>query len=1403
MSMVLGAIFCPIQAQTYKVGSGAAAQPPAQTGQKQSAAPALGWGSNIQNARLARSAQMALQRGDHAVAVAYAQRAAQAAPNDPQLWYLLGYAARLDGKYQLSADAYNRGIHLKSTPEGLSGLAQTYSMMGRTDEAKSLLKQVIAADPKMRDADLLLGDLNMRSGDYAEALKWLARAERLQPDARSELLLALSYQHLNQLDRASHYLDLAKRRAPDNPDVQRSLASYYREIGDYPQAIAALKSIRHPRPDVMAELGYTYQLDGKAADSARIYTQAANALPKDRGLQLSAAQAEVNVNAIKSANFFLQRAAAIDPNYYRLHAIRGEIAQLEERDEEAVREYTAALANLPATPVEGPLYGIQLHMDVQELARSLDEPELAQQQLQIAQTEINALHEHGPDRPTFLRLRALIKMNAGQVDSALSDMKQALAISPHDPNNLQLDGDLLMKLGRTSEAIAVYKQVLAIDPRSRFALTSMGYALRAAGNDRDAEKYFNLLAQYHPRLYVPYLALGDLYTARREFKKAQSSYSKGYAVAPKNALIVAGGMNAAMEAHRLPLAAVWLHRLSGKMENVPQVMREKERYFSFKGDYEQSAAIGEQAIKVLPRDREVVVYLGYDLLNLGRYDELRELTSKYSSTFPKDADLPLLSGYVDRHDGQLESALKDFSEALNRDPNVVTAYVNRGYVLNDLRRPREAVADFEAAIKREPKNGVAHLGLAYADLSLNRSHAAVQQSFLVEKEMGDSKLVHMIRATAYGREGLLTKAEEEYRSALKFTPNDGSLYFGLGRTLYAQRHYHEAIAELDKAQKLIPNDPSIYATLAHAYAHLHDREQTLKYVQLAEKTAQQNPAPVAKDIPGAAEAAQAAASAIYVETGEALSELGDQKEAMVRFRKALTTPNSNRVGVRLAIAQLMVQQGQTSSAERQIALAQMEAEAGDTPAVTGEQYIAAADLLQQMHEYRLSQTYLERARAAGAPDLSVRVAAANGYLALGDTTRAAAELAAVSQLDDSRSDYQFLLAQANVYQQEHQSTLALSSFAEAASAAGEDQSAQQSLLQAGANEGYRINQRLSLLSNLIIQPIFEDNTIYVLDSKLLGPTPVPPTDLALLPPRRSSLDTEWTDAYHLHFGKFPTVGGYFQLRNVRGVISVPAAKAIENRNTTDYSLNVAINPTIHFGRNVLQFDSGVQGTIRRDSLSPQALNQNLFRVFTYVTTSSFFNVLSVSGYGIWEGGPFTEINVHSKAYTGAVDFRIGQPWAKTALITGWGLNDQKFSVIGVEDYFTSSYIGLSRRFSDKFSAEAIVEDLRAFRVMAPNSGISQELRPAATVDFTPTPRWGVEAFSSYSDVRGFHVYDSTQNGISVSYATPFHRKFSGETGEVPLKYPIRFAAGFQQQTFFNFNLGKNQTFVPYVNITLF
>jgi tetratricopeptide (TPR) repeat protein len=1378
------------QTQTYKVSPDS---PPAATEKKsttdkgQAPAPqkSLGWGSNIQNARLARAAEMALKDGKYEAALDFAQRAAQGAPNDPQLWFLLGYAARLAGKTQLSIDSYNQGLRLNpNSLDGLSGLAQVYGRAGRVDEAQHILTQILASDPKRSGDLVILGELLIQSGQYPEALSTLRRAEEIKPAARQELLIALCYRHLNQPSEAGHYLDLARQRAPNDPEVQRSLAGYYRETGNYEAAIAALKPIAGRSPALKAELAYTYQLSGRREEAAKLYAQAADSAPKDLALQLSASQAQLGGGSLDAAEKYLKRAATIEPENYRVHAIRGEMARLQEDLPGAIREYNAALDRMPPAPVEGPRYGIQLHMNLVDLYKSVHDETAAHRHLETAQSQIGAMDERGPSRPDFLRLRALIKMNAGDLDGAGQDVHEALTLDAKDPNTLQLDGDVLAKLGRPDEAIAAYRKILAIDPDNRFALTSLGYASREAGHDQDAEKYFQKLAEAYPRLYVPHLALGDMYTSRRNFSKAETNYRKAYELAPGNALIVAGGMNAAIEARQYPVAAQWLHRASPEMQQDAQVMREKERYLRSTGDFQQSAEVGREAIKKLPADRDVVVYLGYDLLHLELYDELGELTSRYQDSFPKDPDIQLLAGYFHKHANQLDKAQDDFTRALERDPSVVTAYVNRGYVLKDIHNPKAAAADFETAIRLEPKNGEAHLGLAYSSLDLHRPQAALRQAQLAEGNVGDSMPLHLIRATAYGELGLLTHAVAEYRAALKTAPNQIGLHLALADNLYGLHHYQEAISELQTAEKIAPGDIATYSLLARSYAHMGDRDSTLKYIGLAEQSGDSN---------------------VFISTADALTTLGDHDAAMQRYERALTAPESDRLSVRLAIGKLMVAGGEWDDARRQIALGLMEVRGGQAPPPSGKQFLQAADIFLAMHDFELAQTFFQRALAAGAPESTVRIGLANSYLARGDTPRAAAQLTLVrrssDQTDDSEESYDYLLAKANVYRQQHHDTQALTAFAQAANAAGEDDAAQREMLEVGGTEGLRINPKVSFQSNFSIAPIFEDTTIYALDSKLDVTNPT--GNAAVLPLPRSSLETQWTGAYRLHLNNLPDATGFFQVRNSRGEISLPSVNEIVNRNTTDYSFNFGLNPTFHLGNNVFTFNTGIQETVRRDSLDPRDMNQNLFRQFVYMSTSSFFNIISVNGYAIREAGPFTNSNLSSRDLGTQLNFRIGRPWGRTALLTGYGARDLQFKPTIREFFFTSSYVGIERKVSENLTFKVVAEHLRAWRVEGTQYAIAQALRPAGSVQYSPTRNWSLEGTVAYSRNMGFHVYDAVQSSFAVSYGMPVGRAFKDGGSELLLRYPVRFSFGLQQESFFNFTGGKNQQFRPFIQISLF
>jgi tetratricopeptide (TPR) repeat protein len=1340
----------------------------------------LGWGSSIETARNSRAAQQALEKGNYREAAGYASRAAHGAPQNTSLWFLWGYSARLASLYQDSELAYKKGLQQQpSSISGLSGLAQTYARMGRGNEAQAILKKVLAANPKSVNDLELAGELALGS-DPKTALDLLKRADSQQASARSELLIARAYQRLNQPDASKEYLNRAENRSPNDPNVLRAVAAFQRDAGQYEPAIATLQRVIPHAPDALPELAYTYQLAGKRKEAAEAYTRAADKSTRDAGLQLSAAQAVVNIGQFDHATTFLKRADAVEPGNYRLHAIRGQIASLEDRNDDAIREYRFAVDHLPAGVQEGPLYPVSLHLSLYEMYQRTNRAGLGETELTSARTALTGITGQETS-PEFLRLRALIEAESNDPVSAEKDLKAALAIDPNNVNIILNYGNLLWRTDRKQDAFKTYTIALNLDATSHSALTALGYLSREISDAATAEKYFLKLAEVYPNDYVPYLALGDLYTSAGEFPKSQENYENSNALAPNNALVVVGGTNSALEAQDLPLAKKWLDRAdsSAGMNQVPQMMRERERYLTRTGKYEESAQLGFQVLEKLPRDPEAPVYLAYDLLYLNRYDEAYNMAVKYEQTLPKDKDLKLIKGYVHAHQGHPREAEADFTRALELAPNVATTYMNRGYVRNDLREAEGAIKDFEAAIRLRPDYGEAHLGLAYSYLQLRRGKMAIKEADVAAKALGESSSTHLARAEGYRQQMMLRPAVGEYRAALQFAPKDVTIHLEVADALYHLHLYGDAIEALKGTLGIGGDESLVYAEMARNYAQLRERDNALKAIAQAEQRSND--------------------SKVLMENGEALLALGEHKSAMLRYSRALDAPHSDRVEVRLALARLFALSGRHDDAQQQVSFALAEARIGEANAVTPENLIEAADVLMAINQFDLARKYFERAQALGADDESVSLGLANAYLAEGRTQSAAQVLKTLANTSDNNGNYEYLIAMGNVYRQQQDTTRALSMFARANQVSQGNEYSQQTEIELAGDAGRQLTPSVGWQPDFSVGPIFEDINIYQLDAKLLG---VP--NASLLPPPRSSTETIAAAHYRVHLNGWPVISGMVAERNARGTFAFPSELFVLNENTYDTIFNGGVSPVVHFGNNTITFNPGLQFTIRRDSKSPTDLDQNLFRQYLYVNTSSFGNWVSFSGSMIREAGPFTQQNLHSRDAAGTIEFAVGRPWAKTALITGYQGRDVLFRPLIREYYTTSTYIGIQRKFGQNWRAGVFAEYLRAWRVQDSLFAISQAMRPSFRLDYVPlTSHWAVHANGEWSRGEGFHAYDNVSNQVTVSYMRTVQRRINDGSGEVPVNYPMRFSFGLAQQTFYDFQ-GKNRnSFVPIIRINLF
>ncbi len=1385
-SFFLVALFNCALAQTFNVNGQSAAPSPGNQSQNSSATGAseensnFGWGSSIEVAREGRAAQDALKRSDYAAAVSFAERAANSAPQNAELWFLLGYCQRLADHYQDSVIAYDRGLKVQpDSVRGMAGLAQTYARMGRVNDAEKLLKKVTDANPKDATSFQLAGEL-LISSDSKQALDFLQHADALAPTAHTDLLIAHTYERLGQPDEAAKYLDRAKARAPNDPEVLRAVAAEYRDNGQYDQAIGALRAIPNKSIDVQADLAYTYQLAGRPQDAADLYSQLAKTAKGNLGLNLSAAQVLVGMGQNDAAEAFLDEARRINPDDYRLHAILGSIADNENRFADASKEYDLALNHLPPNVPEGPLYPIELHLNLYQAELQQGDEDSAKKQLEVAQTEIGEVNVQPAERPETLRLRAAIEAGSGNTDAANKDLQEALSLTPNNVNSLLNYASLQWKLGEKDAAESTFQKVLRLDPQNRSALSSLGYLARDAGDAKKAEEYFASAINAHPRDFVPYLALGDLYTAEKKYPDAENNYERAYQRMPGNALIVAGGANSALEAHNDALAKQWLDRAKGTMNNNPQVMRERERYLTLKGDYADAAAIGYKVIEKLPKDREGAVYLAYDLYFLGKYSDALALIDKYGAILPDDKDLPLVAGNIHAHDGQAREALNDYTRALQLDPQMSTGYVDRGFVLNDLKEPGKAVKDFQTAVKLQPDYGQAHLGMAYADLQLHRPRSALIQLSATQKLLGKSHVWRLARAEAFRQEQDYAHAEAEYRIALQEDPNDLPTQLAYADTLYRLRRYQQSLAALAVAQKLSPTDAAVYALKAQVHATEKQREEALRDIQLAEQYGGDQ-------------------VDILMDTGEAFLTLGDRASAMQRFARALDVPNGDRIGVRLAIAQVFMRKGHYDDARRQIALGFAEARA-DASSVRPDDIQEAAAIFLAMHDFDLAETYFDKARLSGANPRNVDIGLANTYLAEGETHKASDALASLGPESDYRDDYDYMMTYANIQRQRQNTVQTLSGFAQANSVASEqeEQVAETAENEAALEEGRQITPNVSFLPDAYGAPALEDINVYTLDAKILHVT-----NPLLLPPPRHSYQTLAESHYRIHLGKLPDITGFAGESLTAGRFLFPSVNVIQDRNTYDTFFNGGITPVLHFGANRIALTGGLQFTIRRDTISPTFMSQNLFRQFLYLSTSSFFNWVSVNGYAIREAGPFTDANLNSRDASADVEFTVGRPWASTALLVGYSVRDLLYNPV-VQEYFdTSSYAGIQQKFGNRFTAALLAEDLRSWRVEGTQYAIAQAFLPGARFEFRVSPRWEVQGNFLLQRGEGYHEYDNAESEFQVSYTRSVRSELKDGTMGAPSSFPFRLSFGIQQQTFYSFAGTTRTTLLPVIHFTLF
>ena len=337
-------------------------------------------------------------------------------------------------------------------PMIIANLVDYYLQHKRYQEGFDLLKELVAVDPNNGMALLMLGDMQMQSGDSKNGLQNLKaaiKAEGPSIDQKMNILMALQGQEVMDPDMESLVLYM-RNKYPKDAKAHSITGDYYFKVNQIIEALDAYKSAVHCDPNVypvwnqILLLEYQFQqFDSLAVDAEKCIgffpTQAlpyfvlGAALNQQRNFQQSLTTLQTGID-------YVLKDADLKAEFY------GQIGEAEfglKHTKEAIAAYDKALGLSVKNTFVRNQYAYQLAFHELELGK--------------ANQIIDEVLAQFPDEPRYLDTKGLILFQQGKYPEAKTYFERACGGAEiTDKSCAEHLGDVLFMLGKKDEAMSYW-----------------------------------------------------------------------------------------------------------------------------------------------------------------------------------------------------------------------------------------------------------------------------------------------------------------------------------------------------------------------------------------------------------------------------------------------------------------------------------------------------------------------------------------------------------------------------------------------------------------------------------------------------------------------------------------------------------------------------------------------------------------------------------------------------------------------------------------------------------------------------------------------------------------------------------------------------------------------------------
>jgi tetratricopeptide (TPR) repeat protein len=378
-----------------------------------------------------------------------------------------------------AADVYEEVIKRDNTgPAGLAarnGLAVIDVSYGRYEEARKLLEQILAANPRDTAALSLRGDVSLYQGDPTSAIADFRALALDQPrSANVQQLLARAYEASGDNELAEQAQRSAMEMAPADASLRLGLGELLMRTRRAAEAVPVLEEAVRRAPQSVAARGALVQAYLAKPDLAAAH-QAADDIEKMPGQAATGAYyaGTVAERAGKpdEAQRDYERALADEPKAY---AALDALAMLERKRQgpaQAVKVVKDAVDRTPNEPVPVNLLG-DLY--------------LADKDYPLAIETFTRATQLAPNWATPHRNLAVAKLISQDVPGAISEYRTAIKAAPNDPNLVTELGQVYASHGQIDQAFALYEECYQRDPHARLIARDLAVMLVTYRTDRSS-----------------------------------------------------------------------------------------------------------------------------------------------------------------------------------------------------------------------------------------------------------------------------------------------------------------------------------------------------------------------------------------------------------------------------------------------------------------------------------------------------------------------------------------------------------------------------------------------------------------------------------------------------------------------------------------------------------------------------------------------------------------------------------------------------------------------------------------------------------------------------------------------------------------------------------------------------